>query len=153
MQKKTDKIQLSIDAEKDWQNSTLIYGKKKKISPGNGHRKNLWTDSNEFFLMAFSFQCMTEFTTNKKKKERKNLWVSCSVMSDSAIPWTVACQLQTVALSMEFSRQECWSRLPFPPPGDLPNPVIEPGSPTLAGSFFTVWATRETPEWTYLSKI
>ena len=36
---------------------------------------------------------------------------------------------------MGFSRQECWSRLPFPSPGDLPNPGIKPGSPTLqAGS-------------------
>ena len=32
---------------------------------------------------------------------------------------------------MEFSRQEYWSRLAFPSPGDLPNPVIEPGSPAL----------------------
>ena len=48
-------------------------------------------------------------------------------MSDSATPWTVACQLQTVALSMGFSRQECWNRLPFPPPGDLPNPGIDLG--------------------------
>ena len=41
---------------------------------------------------------------------------------------------------MEFSRQEYWSRLPFPPPGDLPDPGIEPASlasPALAGSFFT----------------
>ena len=41
-------------------------------------------------------------------------------------------------LSMGFSRQEYWSRLPFPPPGDLPDPGIEPGSPILAGGFFTV---------------
>ena len=34
-------------------------------------------------------------------------------------------------LFMGFSRQECWSGLPFPSPGDLPNPEIEPGSPTL----------------------
>ena len=39
--------------------------------------------------------------------------VSCSVVSDSATPWTVACQ---VPLSMEFSRQEYWSGLPFPSP-------------------------------------
>ena len=41
---------------------------------------------------------------------------------------------------MGFSRQENWSRLPFPPPGDLPNPGIEPMSPVspaLAGRFFT----------------
>ena len=45
-----------------------------------------------------------------------------------ATPWTVAYQSP---LSMEFSRQEYWSRLPFPSPGDLPDPGIEPGSPAL----------------------
>ena len=49
-------------------------------------------------------------------------------------PWTVACQ---VPLSMEFSRQEYYSGLPFPSPGDLPNPGIEFTSPALAGGFFT----------------
>ena len=53
-------------------------------------------------------------------------------MSDSATPWTVACQ---ASLSMEFSRQEYWSELPFPSPGDLPDTVIEPTSPALAGGF------------------
>ena len=43
-------------------------------------------------------------------------------------PWTVACQ---VPLTMEFSRQEYWSGLPFPSPGDLPDPRIEPVSPAL----------------------
>ena len=43
-------------------------------------------------------------------------------------PWTVACQ---ALLSMEFSRQEYWSGLPFPFPGDLPNPGIKPSSPAL----------------------
>ena len=43
-------------------------------------------------------------------------------------PWTVACQ---TLLSMGFSRQEYWSGLPFPFPGDLPDPGIEPGSPAL----------------------
>ena len=45
-----------------------------------------------------------------------------------ATPQTVPCQ---APLSMEFPRQEYWSGLPFPPPGDLPNPVFEPMSPTL----------------------
>ena len=45
-----------------------------------------------------------------------------------ATPWTVAYQ---APLSMGFSRQECWSGLPFPSPGDLPNPGIEPRSPAL----------------------
>ena len=41
-------------------------------------------------------------------------------------PWTVACQ---TPLSTGFSRQGYWSGLPFPSPGDLPDPGIEPGSP------------------------
>ena len=45
-----------------------------------------------------------------------------------ATPWTVAYQAPP---SMGFSRQEYWSGLPFPSPGDLPNPGIEPGSPSL----------------------
>ena len=45
-----------------------------------------------------------------------------------ATPWTVAYQ---VPPSMGFSRQEYWSGLPFPSPGDLPDPGIEPRSPTL----------------------
>ena len=50
-------------------------------------------------------------------------------MSDSfVIPWTVARQ---ASLSMGFPRQEYWSGLPFPSPGDLPDPGIEPGSPAL----------------------
>ena len=49
-------------------------------------------------------------------------------------PWTIAHQ---TPLSMVFSRQEYWSRLPFPPPGDLPDPGINPASPALAGGFFT----------------
>ena len=45
-----------------------------------------------------------------------------------ATPWTVARQAN---LSMEFSRRENWSGLPFPSPGDPPDPGIEPGSPAL----------------------
>ena len=56
-----------------------------------------------------------------------------------ATPWTVAYQAPP---SLGFSRQEYWCRLPFPSPGDLPNPGIEPGSPALQRCF-TVWATRE----------
>ena len=62
--------------------------------------------------------------------------LSCSVMSDSATPWTVARQAPP---SMGFSRQEYWSGLPFPTPGGLPDPRIEPvslGSPALEGRLF-----------------
>ena len=58
---------------------------------------------------------------NLKVKSLSHVWLF-------ATPWTVACQAPQ---SMEFSRQEYWIGLPFPPPGDLPNPGIEPGSPAL----------------------
>ena len=54
--------------------------------------------------------------------------LSCSVVSSSATPWTIAHQ---VPLSCGFSRREYWSGLPCPPPADLPNPGIKPRTPTL----------------------
>ena len=71
----------------------------------------------------------------------------CSVMFDSATPWTVALQ---GLRSMGFSRQEYWSGLPSPPPGHLPDPGIKPNSrllclPALAGGFFTANATWKAP--------
>ena len=56
------------------------------------------------------------------------------------ILWSVA---RPAPLSMGFSRQEYWSGLPCPPPGDLPHPGMEPTSPALAGGFFTTSATWE----------
>ena len=73
----------------------------------------------------------------KKERQLGSQWgkpyspckaLSLSVESDSATLGTVACQ---ALLSMESSRQEYWSGLLFPSPGDLPNPGIEPG--------FTAW--------------
>ena len=49
-----------------------------------------------------------------------------------AIPWTIACQ---APLFMGFSSQEYWSGLPFPSPGHLPDPGIEPGSPALQADY------------------
>ena len=57
---------------------------------------------------------------------------SCPTLCD---PVTVDHQ---ASLSMDFSRQEYWSGLLFPSPGDLPNPGFEPTSPTSAGGFFTI---------------
>ena len=72
--------------------------------------------------------------------------LSRSVMSNSFLtPWTLDRQ---VPLSMEVSRQKYWSRLPFPPPWDLPNPGTEsmsPASPALAGRFFTTEPLEKPP--------
>ena len=57
-----------------------------------------------------------------------------------ATPWTVAYQTPP---PMGFSRQECWSGLPFPSPGDLPDPGIKPRSPALRADTLPSGATRE----------
>ena len=65
-----------------------------------------------------------------------------------ATSYTVACQ---APLFMGFSRQDYWSELPFPSPGHLLNPGIEPASPTLAGGFFST-ELPEKPRRDVLSK-
>ena len=68
-------------------------------------------------------------------------------------PWTVTCQ---APLSMEFSRQEYWSGLPFPSPGDLPDLGIKPmpyASPALAGGFFTTVPPGKPYKWGGVSQI
>ena len=70
--------------------------------------------------------------------------VSCSAMSNSLEKWTVAHQ---AALSMEFSREEYWSGLPFPSPGDLPNPGIEFGSPALQVDSLQSEPLEKPPAW------
>ena len=74
-------------------------------------------------------------------------WTWCWVLSCSVCPTLlrlyglyVICQ---VPLSMGFTRKEHWRGLPFPTPGDLPDPAIEPAAPALAGRFFYHGATRE----------
>ena len=82
----------------------------------------LWiADSLEKTLMLGKMKAGGEVKWSEAKWSR-------SVVSDSAIPWTVAYHAPP---SLGFSRQDYWSGLPFPSPGDLPNPGIEPGSPVL----------------------
>ena len=80
-----------------------------------------------------------------RKRERKIPWLASHGVTSLAVcarslshvrlfaaPWTLAHQ---APLSMRLLRQEYWSRLPFPPPGDLPNPRIKLTSPVLADRF------------------
>ena len=69
----------------------------------------------------FRFQFKSNFQYSMKVQSFSRVWLFVS-------PWTVAHQAPP---SMGFSRQEYWSGLPFPSPGDLPNPGIEPRSPAL----------------------
>ena len=102
--------------------------------------------------------CRTQKATSylKARSFRRGTWVAlkiwmclCAVLSHLshvqlfATPWTIDCQ---APLSMGFPRQQYWSGLPCPPPGDLPDSGIEPVSlvsPALADGFFTTWDTHE----------
>ena len=84
---------------------------------------------------------LTHISTSFCPLMKDDLYSNCCccfshwVISDTfASPGTVVCKSP---LSMGLPRQEYWSELPFPSPRDLPNPGIEPMSPTLAGEFFT----------------
>ena len=81
-----------------------------------------------WFLNIFSLLPHTELYSHEKVK------VLLSCVQLFVTPWTVALQ---DPLSMEFSRQEYWNGLPFPSPGDLPDPEIEPRSPTLEADALT----------------
>ena len=80
------------------------------------------------------------------------IYPSCACMLRRLVVSTLCDPMDCVAhqdlLSMEFSRQEYWSGLPFPSPGDLPNLGIELASlvsPALASGFFATRATWEAP--------
>ena len=74
---------------------------------------------------------------------RKLVYFSTEALNNVSALWlgVLSPSVFATPLSMEFSRQEYWHGLPFPTPGDLPNPGIEPMSPAtpaLAGRFFTI---------------
>ena len=91
----------------------------------------------EVFFSQWKFQfnsCNMQFFLKQHQRHKpldqpqKVKVKSLSHVQLFATPWTVAHQ---APLSMGFSRQEYWSGLPFPSPGDLPNPGIKPRSPAL----------------------
>ena len=85
----------------------------------------------------FSDDCVCLYACMSVRRHAKSLQLCPALCT----PWSVAHQ---APLSMGFSRQEYWSGLPCPPPGDLPDPEIEPVSlapPALAGGFFIISAT------------
>ena len=67
---------------------------------------------------------------------------SCPILCD-LVDWTVAHQ---APMSMGFSKQEYWSGLPFPPPGDLPDPGIKPAVPALQADSLLLESPGKSPE-------
>ena len=79
--------------------------------------------------MELSFQPLNVILLDLFWERKISLcYLFLSVVSDFAAPWTIAHQ---APLSLDFSRQEYWSGVPFPTPGDLPNPGVEPTSPAF----------------------
>ena len=108
----------------------------KAIHIPNLDRESLSPDCDHSRLSSDSFGCYHQISKYYN-------------MGHACCHWAVSGSLRPhVPLPMEFSRQKYWSRLPFPPPGDLPGPGMEPASPrspALAGRFFTT-ELREKPK-------
>ena len=113
--------------------------------------KNIQSDlENQFFKIA---RCVKHWTIVKKLKESivNNNYAVLVLMLLSrvqlfATPWTVAHQ---APLSMGFSRQEYWSGVPYPPPGDPPNPGMEARSSTLQADSLPSEPSRKPPKNNY----
>ena len=90
---------------------------------------------NLFFFIEGKLLYRSFLLSVKPQHESAIKWVkSLSHVQLFATPWTVGHQAPP---SMGFPRQEYWSGLPFPSPGDLPNPRIKPGSPALQADALT----------------
>ena len=96
-------------------------------------------DRFDFLAVQGTLKCLLHLYSPKASILRCSafLWSNSHICTSFATPWSGVHQ---APLSMGFPRQEYWNRLPFPFPGDIPNPGIElesPASPALAGGFFT----------------
>ena len=124
----------------------------------------LWTGNPLFFAILLNQHKVGKSIQSRwgqsheyrQGNRRLTTWTVCVLSCFSSVwlfvtPWTVAHQ---APLSEGFSRQEHWSGLPCPPPGDLPNPGIEPmflKPPALAGRVFTTSATGKPDNLEYLT--
>ena len=94
-------------------------------------------------MMHFCTKCKRGFLLSQRKRcwscFKVKVAQSCPTLCD---PWTIAHQAPPF---MGFSRQEYWSGLPFPSPGDLPDPGIEPRSPTLQADAFNLCTVTLKP--------
>ena len=124
-----------------------FFKKSRSLTSGNHQVLKLWGFHLHLFINFSNFKLL--WLCKSLILRIRNVCVCVCMLSRFSCvqlfvtPWTVA--RQTPA-SMRFSRQESWRGLPLPPPGNLPDPGIEPTSPvspTLAGGFFTTSAPWE----------
>ena len=126
-----------------WQENAAFTFPGRKIPPPIIYTKRI---SSCFYCIMFPYLRRTNLETNLESHIFGLLrlkYYCCSLGAKSCLTlvtlWTGVLQ---APLSIAFQRQEYWSGLPFPSPGDLPDPGIKPATPVLAGGFFTT----EPPE-------
>ena len=106
-----------------------LHGGGGAVYPASGHRWHLFKTGTVFWVYGFIWIEGHVYKSPSHWWTPMDLLLNCSVVSYSfETPWAVARQSP---LSMERPRQEYWSGLPFPPPGNLPDPGIELKSPAL----------------------
>ena len=128
------------------------------------HLRSSGIRSRRLGTTALEDVCFSLFALNNKHSNREMVLIavvigmSCMSVGGGGGVHSLSCVLlfcnpvtvpHQAPLSIGFSRQEYWSGLPIPPPGNLPNPEIKPTPLALAGAFFTT----ETPEKTFQSPI
>ena len=112
----------------------VFHSMENRFSPQDLRNSLMLKRYQELFLNREKIWCFASFISS-----RNRIGTYC-LLSYICFFVTLRTVARQAPLSMEFSRQEYWSGLPFPPPGDLSNPAIEPESlacPALAGKFFT----------------
>ena len=107
-------------------------------------REQNWIQSTKFVNQTSVAHGEKKIRPHTQNNNGFVFWVQACKSLQSCLFATLWTEARQAPLSMGFSRQECWSALPFPSPGDLPDPGIEPTSltpPALAGRFFTTSPT------------
>ena len=110
------------------------------------YQYNIFVSTLMVWNLGVYFEVPAFWNWDSVSRGRTLWWWWCLTL---VIPWTVAPQ---APLSMGFSRQECWSRLPFSSPGDLPNPGIKPGALALQTDSLPteLWGkTQDTGIWEF----
>ena len=129
---------------RDWTWVSLVAGRFFTLPSGKSNIRMLSTVNQGRSV----YRLPSSFSSFKNTKVKVKLLSHVQIF---VIPWTVAYQ---APLSMGFSRQECWSGLPFPSLGDLPNPGIECGSPALQADALASEPPRKlkTPDKNHLAE-
>ena len=95
-----------------------------------------------YFYDFFTFELTFHIWNGDSKIRKVFLTIICISLSFKKVN-SLSCVWLFETPWTGFSRQEYWSGLPFPSPGDLPDSGIEPRSPCIVSRCFTIWATRE----------